>query len=213
MSISKSKQTMCNLIAQGEANRQMEVDTMLQSNENDDVYNSSIIEDTMLNNDTEMTAAESIDSSSRTRSLRSSRSTNVRTRASSSRSSSSRPSSNTVTLSSRSTSSHELASSTSTSKSTPAATIPTTTRPATTPAISSSLTTTTTPANASTSNTSAFSPSLEERNIRQRTELVPFDLSHLRNRAMNKTKEVSIVTLLQPKIKVPLRNNISCMLI
>merc|ERR1712020_516975 len=51
------------------------------------------------------------------------------------------------------------------------------------------------------------------RSTRQRTGLVPMDLSHVSNRSMNKTKEITIGKLMQPKINVTLKNHVNCMLI
>ena len=51
------------------------------------------------------------------------------------------------------------------------------------------------------------------RNVRQRYELTPLDINVITNRKMSKTKEITIPSLLQPKIKVNHKNHLNCMMI
>ena len=56
-------------------------------------------------------------------------------------------------------------------------------------------------------------PPDQNRNVRQRSELTPLDINVITNRKMRKTKEITIPSLLQPKIKVNLKNHLNCMMI
>ena len=56
-------------------------------------------------------------------------------------------------------------------------------------------------------------PPDQNRNVRQRSELTPLDINVITNRKMSKTKEITIPSLLQPKIKVNLKNHLNCMMI
>ena len=56
-------------------------------------------------------------------------------------------------------------------------------------------------------------PLHQGRNVRQRYELTPLDNNVLRNRKMSRTNEITIPSLLQPKIKINLKNHLNCMMI
>ena len=49
--------------------------------------------------------------------------------------------------------------------------------------------------------------------VRARTGLQPLDISFISNRFMNKTREITITKLMQPKLGVLLKNHVNCMMI
>ena len=50
---------------------------------------------------------------------------------------------------------------------------------------------------------------ITNRNVCDRTGLVPVDVSFISNRLMNKTKQITTSELMQPKIYVPLENHVN----
>ena len=56
-------------------------------------------------------------------------------------------------------------------------------------------------------------PNDANRNVRSRKALEPVDISFITNRLMNKTEEITVSGLIQPKATVSLKNHVNCMLI